>query len=409
MCLGGLFVKRATIFLFPHLQFFLDHDDQFTTKEMSISLRLLVPPFLLSLSGFVTPASALSLNDWLNNNPYKDNVGTVQEQIQCYALPYGAIGFSSHILTYFTAFMLSKGRNPIFPWQRLKYKKFNLAVALVGFIITLILTVLTMVRCKNHWAFILIAVWKLVLSVTLTGMTVQAALEILETPGGKLTAPSSSGSVYGTPSPWSEDGHGYDEYPMLEVSKPQALSSHGRRRYSFDSAHSRQPLKLPSVQELRQYRQQRQEELDEEEYYLWSGLSNKKGRYHRVWYWFPLYFLGAVIGFVGVMNVVSKHIAANKQVQIITGAFGGVTALIVLAIMITCWLLMSGSGVLGSVGVPCLAGTGVAVFVLSVLFAFYTDWVLAALAGDLVGVPSSDNAVFYWMYFAAKRLPMVSV
>jgi hypothetical protein len=37
--------------------------------------------------------------------------------------------------------------------------------------------------------------------------------------------------------------------------------------------------------------------------------------------------------------------------------------------------------------------------------ALWSDWVLAGLADNLIGVPSSDNAVLYFGYFAAKRLP----
>jgi hypothetical protein len=32
-----------------------------------------------------------------------------------------------------------------------------------------------------------------------------------------------------------------------------------------------------------------------------------------------------------------------------------------------------------------------------ILGAFYSDWVLGALAGNLVGVPSGDNAYLYWV------------
>ena len=40
--------------------------------------------------------------------------------------------------------------------------------------------------------------------------------------------------------------------------------------------------------------------------------------------------------------------------------------------------------------------------------AFYCDWVLAALERNYSGIPSSDIAILYWMYFVAKRLPMLS-
>lgn len=42
------------------------------------------------------------------------------------------------------------------------------------------------------------------------------------------------------------------------------------------------------------------------------------------------------------------------------------------------------------------------------LAAFHSDWILAAIAGTWAGAPSSDIAVIYWIYFASKRLPMLS-
>jgi hypothetical protein len=43
---------------------------------------------------------------------------------------------------------------------------------------------------------------------------------------------------------------------------------------------------------------------------------------------------------------------------------------------------------------------------LVVLGVFYSDWILAAIAENLAGVPSSDVAILYWLYFVAKRLPL---
>jgi hypothetical protein len=40
--------------------------------------------------------------------------------------------------------------------------------------------------------------------------------------------------------------------------------------------------------------------------------------------------------------------------------------------------------------------------------AFYCDWILAAIAENWAGLPSSDIAFLYWIYFAAKRMPMLS-
>jgi len=41
--------------------------------------------------------------------------------------------------------------------------------------------------------------------------------------------------------------------------------------------------------------------------------------------------------------------------------------------------------------------------------AWYNDWILAAIAENYSGLPSSDNAVLYWGYFIAKKIPLGSL
>ncbi|KAK4173901.1 hypothetical protein QBC36DRAFT_358822 [Triangularia setosa] len=243
-----------------------------------------IPILTFAITTLLIPTThAFSLSEWLSKDPYSDG-GAVREQIQCYALPYGAIGMASHILR----------------------------------------------------------------------------------PGSRTSA---------------ADVHLGDYYPL------------------------KAPMRMGSAVMLNRWDG---DDSDDEEWHRYH-LPGLKGGYHRVWYWVPLYMLGVVVGFVGIMNIVLKHIMGIQQLRIITGVFGGVVLLIVLVVVMLLWLMMSESGgCIEIVGISCLAATGVAVFALSVLFAFYTDWVLAALAEDLVGTPSQDNAVFYWTYFAAKRLPMVS-
>jgi len=49
--------------------------------------------------------------------------------------------------------------------------------------------------------------------------------------------------------------------------------------------------------------------------------------------------------------------------------------------------------------------------ILGVGAVIYSDWALAVLTHNIIGRPKSDKryiVVLYWMYFAAKRLPMLS-
>jgi hypothetical protein len=131
-------------------------------------------------------------------------------------------------------------------------------------------------------------------------------------------------------------------------------------------------------------------------------------------YLLAIYVPGLGCGMVGLVSLVREFWKSNPAVRTITYAFGGSLgglALITVGIglIIGCRrrskalidhiprLLAFGLG-----GLLAIAATGA-----TVLGAFYSDWILGAIAGDLTGVPSGDNAILYWSYFAIKRLPIV--
>jgi len=283
------------------------------------------------------------IDGWLKDPGYEQG-GTIQEQIRCYALPFGAIGFASHILTYLTVLCLATGRSPFWPPRKLTGRKLNLAIGFIGLAVTLPLTVLVMVRCRNSRSFILIAVWKLILSVTLSFMTIHSArlIDDRRAKGRRITEGTYE-RVYG-------------DFPGT----PKAASH-------------------PRV-----------------------------NPFGKIMWWSILYFAGAIIGFVGVMNLVRLNFSAIRELRIITYAFSGVLLAAPILSMLVFFCRRGGGGGF----INALSGLGITIFagfvILTALIALYTDWVLAALAGDWVGVPSSDNQVFYWTYFAAKRLPIIS-
>ncbi|KAK3362566.1 hypothetical protein B0T25DRAFT_8905 [Lasiosphaeria hispida] len=302
------------------------------------------PWLLLALLARASPTLGLTaeVDEWLKDPGYEQG-GTIQEQIRCYALPFGAIGFASHILTYLTVLCLATGRSPFWPRRKLTGRKLNLALGFIGLGITLPLTVLVMVRCRNTRSFLLIAVWKLMLSVTLSFMTIHAARLIDDRKAkDSRIIDGSYEPVYG----------GYSD-----ASKAASL---------------------------------------------------RANPFGKIMWWSILYFAGAIIGFVGVVNLVRLNFSAIWELRVITYTFGGVLLGVPMLCMLVFFYQRGGGGGF----IKALSGLGLTVFagfvILTALIALYTDWVLAALAGDWVGVPSSDNQVFYWTYFAAKRLPMIS-
>lgn len=83
----------------------------------------------------------------------------------CYSLPYGALGFTSHLLTYYTVAVLSAGRSPFRPWKKLTHSSFDLYLSSIGLVGGFALALFTLVRCRNHWQLLLVGIWKLSMSV----------------------------------------------------------------------------------------------------------------------------------------------------------------------------------------------------------------------------------------------------
>jgi hypothetical protein len=117
-----------------------------------------------------------------------------------------------------------------------------------------------------------------------------------------------------------------------------------------------------------------------------------------------IYIPGVVVGFVGLGPLV-KQSWHNPAVGIITYVLGGMVVVLGIAVAVVSMFSSTDGGVVmswcwGLLG--CLLGCGF-------LGVLYSDWILGSIAEDLVGLPSSDNAILYWTYFVAKRLPLLSI
>ena len=291
-----------------------------------------------------TSLSNFNLNDWLHENPYPN--GTLAEELQCYGLPYGGIGFASHVLTYYTIIMLSYQRSPWMPWKRNHHKWIDITLSIFGLVISVTLTVLTILRCRNRWQFVVMATWKLVLSVTFGILSIHAATMV----------------------------------------QPRAKHQYSGLGKSTANA-----------------------------------IQNKE--YTKVLWWMLLYVPGVVAGLSGLLSLVFKEIGHNADVKIITEVFGIVIAfpaglMLIVGIVSMCRQCCgSRKEEVHNSSMEDLGKTTVAIGIMvslvagsttSVLAALYSDWILGAIAGNLVGLPSGDVAPLYWGYILAKRLPFFS-
>lgn len=166
-------------------------------------------PGLLILAIFsliLWPAQArpIQLPSWLINAlPQKG--ATLAEEIKCYSLPYGGIGFTSHVLTYWTILVLGFGRKPYWPWSRLSAGKFDLCLAIIQVVVTVAIAAFTIARCRSRWQFILLAVWKLVMSMVVGVWGISASRNAIKASKYQLLAKPRSELKHKAPRIWSSD------------------------------------------------------------------------------------------------------------------------------------------------------------------------------------------------------------
>ena len=67
--------------------------------------------------------------------------------------------------------MLYFGRKPLQPWKRVKHKKWSLGLAVASLIATIVLTSLAIHKCKQQWEFMILGVWMLTTSITISLLT----------------------------------------------------------------------------------------------------------------------------------------------------------------------------------------------------------------------------------------------
>jgi hypothetical protein len=107
-------------------------------------------------------------------------VGSNSNEIQCYALPYGGIGFLSHLLTYWAIFCLYFGRKPLWPSSSTEYSWPDLGLGKFSLFTTVAMSIISMVHCKNAWQFVLLATLKLTLSVFLGSVAINGSFTLMK-------------------------------------------------------------------------------------------------------------------------------------------------------------------------------------------------------------------------------------
>lgn len=100
--------------------------------------------------------------------------GLIIEEIKCYGLPYGLLGFISHMLTDYTIIAILCGREPLRPWNRTTGSTFGFAMAVLSFASNAI-ALRTIIECRSHWQLVLTGIWKFCLSLTNSAVALSSA------------------------------------------------------------------------------------------------------------------------------------------------------------------------------------------------------------------------------------------
>jgi hypothetical protein len=302
--------------------------------------------------------------------PTPDIHGGPVGEIKCYALPYGAIGIISHLLTYWTIAWMSMGKVPLWPWHPMKTYKFDMFLAIVALCTCIPIASITMHRCRLSWHFLLICIWKLVTSVSLACITLHRCLIVRRE--HKLR----------------------NEKQIPEVIQ---VESSGRHPYQpvlgdepYDPAHSRSGFFSP------------------------PGEYVAKSKIPPPLWWLVLYLAGTIVGMVGLGALLYTTFRHDRTIRLLTYGFGGAIALIPILVAIY-WFqqhldLPDGGWSVYKSAFWKTFGGGIIAFTAAFGFfsSLYSDLVLGSIADNLFGLPLKDFAPLYWAWFLAKRLPMLS-
>jgi hypothetical protein len=322
-----------------------------------------------------------------------------QKEIACYGLPYGGIGFSSHIITYYTMTMLYFGRKPLQPWKRVKHKKWSLGLSVVSLIATTILTSIAIHKCKQQWEFMILGVWMLTTSITISLLTM--ASPVFSTLAAVAAAKKKKQNAQQREQ--SNPAHLEQMQPI-----PIAQIYPGPIQYSPDPNELKYPYQsqTPIAQEPDTADQAPDSpELSPVELKTQSARSLKIKVFLGT-----LWFLGCVAGIVAVINISIpqfkfevKHTNYFHLVAI-TIVFG------VLSFLPICILISRCTDCCCHQCCPhqlnhTLEWTPAFISMFALL---WMDWSLGIITGNLAGAPSKNVKTLYWSYFAAKRLGLLA-
>jgi hypothetical protein len=404
--------------------------------------------YLLSLHCLGVTASPLP--PWLSNLiPQKGS--NIQDEIKCYSLPYGGVGFLSHILTYWTILCLAAMRRPYFPVRNLTFAKVDVCLSVIQVVVTLTVAIFTMIRCRQSWEFTLIAVWRLGLSLTVGWWSFYASISALANNKADrardLLAAEFSGKKkedreellaqlrkvtelaragvprefviryrYRTPRDPTYDQSKVDTFlrdiqrslkevsinvdtSRLTIRWLDRLQKRLKARYTKYTR-----IQTQEDEELKDARRDVEESV-ETLYTTLRGANNivksfeaRPEKYPNPWH-LTIYLVFCVLGVIGHGGLVRRATITDgineSRLYKVNLAFGFIiVASTFVTLLITTLASDDGYEICSHLLVWPILYMFCCIFVMT---AFWSDWLLGVIANDLTGVPSGDVAPLYWV------------
>ncbi|KAF4629736.1 hypothetical protein G7Y89_g8408 [Cudoniella acicularis] len=100
-----------------------------------------------------------NLNSMTSDIPATKDLSDIRASVHCYALPYGATGCASQILTYYCLMANALGRKPLMPWKFQQYNYFNIVIGIGQLVGSCYTSGLTVSRCKGSKEMQLLGIW----------------------------------------------------------------------------------------------------------------------------------------------------------------------------------------------------------------------------------------------------------
>ena len=297
--------------------------------------------------------------------------------LQCYSLPYGALGFVGHIITLYTFICLWGRRRPSNPWRQLgNHPRWVRFIGIITLVVTLTFAIFAIAQCSDKNG-----------SLVLNGL-LNASVSLLLGCTACVVAPCIS-----EPDP-SSPSSGDTPPPESQTSDIESNSISEKLVSSVVSSvwpTEKSPIQSPDGVESQTTSQQ-----------------PKTQPANRFTVWIALYLPFSIGGLVGSATLVNRNWDSHS-VQLVTVAAVSVVVCCALFMIAAAFFANDPSKKRPQVSVAILA-----CFVMGVMpfSPFYSDWVLGAIAGDFAGLPITKSAAYfivYWGYFVANLFPLVCI